>query len=188
MIDITRKTYKRNGIEPIVGNDGILLLNEKHIEVGLDYKNLREITTKYNSNHGKHRYELVEEPIKVAIKVIMDCNTRLAHKFRVRLGFKQYDVILTKEQSVLTKIMSSFEGENMQTQYNVLSYRIDLYFLDYKLAIEIDESGHSDRNIDYEIKRQKAIEQELGCKFIRIDRDKEDFDIFRAINEIFIYQ
>ena len=53
-----------------------------------------------------------------------------------------------------------------------------MYFHDYKLTIEIDENGPSDRNIDYEIKRQKAIEQELACKFIRIDPDKEDFDIF----------
>ena len=37
---------------------------------------------------------------------------------------------------------------------------------------------------DYKIKRQKAIKQELGCKLIRIDFDKEDFNIFRAINEI----
>ena len=81
--------------------------------------------------------------------------------------------------------MSLFEGENMQTQCNVLSYRIDLCFHDYKLAIEIGENGCSDRNIDYNIKRQKAIEQELRCKFIRFDPDKEDFDIFRAINEIF---
>ena len=65
--------------------------------------------------------------------------------------------------------MNSFEGENMQTQYNVLSYKIDSYFLDYKLAIEIDENGHRDRNIDNEMKRQKIIEQELGCKFIRIE-------------------
>ena len=28
--------------------------------------------------------------------------------------------------------MSSFEGENMQTQYKVVSYRIDLYFHDYR--------------------------------------------------------
>ena len=34
----------------------------------------------------------------------------------------------------------------------VLSYRIDLYFHDYKLAIEIGENGHSDRNIDFKIK------------------------------------
>ena len=36
-----------------------------------------------------------------------------------------------------------------------------------------------------ETKRQKAIEQELGCKFIRVYPDKEDFDIFWANNEIF---
>ena len=35
----------------------------------------------------------------------------------------------------------------------------------------------------YGIKRQKAIEQKLGYKFIRINR--EDFDIFKVINEIF---
>ena len=41
----------------------------------------------------------------------MDCRTTAEHKFRKRLVFKQYDKILTKEQSVLTKIMTSFEGE-----------------------------------------------------------------------------
>ena len=111
--------------------------------------------------------------------------TITTHMSRTRLGFKQYDAILTKEQSVLTNIKSSFEGENMQTQYSALGYRIDLYFHGYKFAIEIDKNEHSDRNIDYEIKMQKAIEQELGCKFVRIDTDKENFDIFRAINEIF---
>ena len=52
---------------------------------------------------------------------------------------------------MLTKIISSFEGENIQAQYNVLSYRIDISLL----ALEFDENGHSDRNIDYKIKRQK---------------------------------
>ena len=73
----------------------------------------------------------------------------------------------------------------MQTQYKVLSYRIDLYFNDYNLAIEIDENGRSSKSIDYEINRQKAIEQKIGCKFISIDPDNEDFDIFKAVNEIF---
>ena len=81
--------------------------------------------------------------------------------------------------------MSSFERENIQTQDNVLGYRVGLYFHDYKPPIEIDENRHSDRNIDYEIKRQKPIKQELGCKLIRIDPGKEEFDIFRAINKIF---
>ena len=108
---------------------------------------MREITTKYHLDNRKHRYELVEEPKKqcnrifidekLAIKVIVDCRTKSSHKFRTRLGFKQYNVILMKEQSVLTKIISSFEAENMQAQYNVLSYRMDLYFHDYKLAIKL---------------------------------------------------
>ena len=43
---------------------------------------------------------------------------------------------------------------------------------------------HSDRNIDYETKRLKAIEQKLGYKLIRIYPGKEHFDGFKAINEI----
>ena len=55
---------------------------------------------------------------------------------------------------MLTKTKSSFERENMQTQHSVLGCRIDLCFHDYRLAIEIDENGHSDGNIVYEIKTQ----------------------------------
>ena len=29
----------------------------------------------------------------------------------------------------------------MQTQYKVLSYRVDLYYYDYKLATEVDKNG-----------------------------------------------
>ena len=143
---------------------------------------MREGTTKYNSNQTKKQVNRIFINEKLAINVIMDCRTTSTHKLRRRLGFKQY-VILTKEQSALTKIMSSLEGENIQTQDKVLSYRINLYVHDYKLTIEIDGNEQSYRNIDYEITRQKAIEQELCCKFIRIGPDKEDFDIFRAINE-----
>ena len=85
MVDIRRETYKKNGLETIVDNDGILWLNEKHMEEELDHKNLRAITLKYLSNHRKHIYELVDKPEKqanricidkkLALKVIMDIGT-----------------------------------------------------------------------------------------------------------------
>ena len=81
--------------------------------------------------------------------------------------------------------MDTFEGENMQTRYNVSGYKIDLYFHDYRLAIEIDEKGHKDRNTNDEIQRQKALEKKLNCKFIRINPDEENFNINKANNEIF---
>ena len=74
-----------------------------------------------------------------------------------------HDVINTKEQTALKVIKDVFEGENMQTQCSVLGYRIGFYFHHYKLAIEVDELGHSDRNINYEIQRQKAIKKQLSC-------------------------
>ena len=46
----------------------------------------------------------------------------------------------------------------MQTQCNVLGFMINLYLHDCKLVIKIDEkiyNGHSNRNIDYKIRRQK---------------------------------
>ena len=63
---------------------------------------------------------------------------------------------------MLTKIKISFERENMQAEYSVYTgytqdiYRIDLFCHGYKLTIEIDENGRSDRNIDYQRKRQKS--------------------------------
>ena len=84
MVNTSRKMYERSGIETIVGNDGILWLNKKHTEEGLD--------------HRKHRHELVDEPKKqsnrifidekLATKVIMDCRTTSVRKFKTRKGLK----------------------------------------------------------------------------------------------------
>ena len=51
------------------------------------------------------------------------------------------------------------------------------FFHDYKLSIEIDENGHNNRIIDYEIKGQKVIEQQ--------HYNWSNFDIVEAVNEIF---
>ena len=56
---------------------------------------------------------------------------------------------------MIESIKYTFKGEDIRIQYTVLGYRIDLYFYEYKLAIEIDELGHNDRNADYETKRQR---------------------------------
>ena len=66
----------------------------------------------------------------------------------------------------------------MQTQYSVLGYRINLYFQEYELATEVDELGHTSRNINNEIERQKTLEKELNSIFIRINPDEKDFNIF----------
>ena len=108
---------------------------------------------------------IIEE---LPLKVIMHCRIPAANEFRSRLGINQYDITMPKEVSLLKSVMDAFEGENMQTQYSVLGYIIDLYFHDYKLAIEVDKKGHKDRNIDHEIKRQEAIKEKLGVNLLEL--------------------
>ena len=46
MVDISRKTYEKYGVETILNNDGILLLNEKHLEEELDVRNYNKISSR----------------------------------------------------------------------------------------------------------------------------------------------
>ena len=54
-----------------------------------------------------------------------------------------------------------------------------------KLPTEVDELGHVDGNLNNETERQKALEKELNCVFIRINPDEKDFNIFKEINKIY---
>ena len=68
-----------------------------------------------------------------------------------------------------------------------MSFRIDIYFTEYCLAVEIDEKGHTDRDLTLEEKRQKALEKKLNCKFIRINASKENFDVDYEVSRIQLF-
>ena len=55
-------------------------------------------------------------------------------------------------------------------------FRIDYYFTKYLLTVEIDEIGHTDRDLIFEKKRQEALEKQLGQKFIRINTSKKGYN------------
>ena len=57
------------------------------------------------------------------------------------------------EKTTLDSIKNAFEGDYIQPHYRVLGYEIDIYFHDYKLAVEIDVKDHQDRDISREIER-----------------------------------
>ena len=114
----------------------------------------------------------------------MDCRTIPVADFKTKLGFNQSDPIMTQEQSLLIEIKTIFSAKKIILQHHVLGYRIDSYFPKYKLAIEVDELGHSTRYIGCEIERQKALEKEINCEFIRINPAKEKNDVFVEIGKI----
>ena len=69
---------------------------------------------------------------------------------------------------------------------NYILFRIDIYFSEYSLVVEIDEKGHNDRDFIFEIKRQKALEKKLHCKFIRINTSntKNGYDLDYEVGNV----
>ena len=117
-----------NGVEVVTFN-GIKWLNEKNVETGLGHSNLTMITGKYCKDRRKERQELQNcncQPRRIfiredlGIQVIMDCRTIQVVKFREKLGFIQYDPIMTQEKSVLTKLDTFIKTEDKLFQHSVL--------------------------------------------------------------------
>ena len=175
------------------GCKNIYDLIDKEVKGKYKVKNMSDLTKQQIKKYKIDRSRLIKgskhsmyvhEDIAITIIIQSRLSDLEAITFRSDLRFNQINLILKKEQTVLKSIKDAFEGEDMQTQYSVLGYRIDLYFHKYKLAIEVDELGHTNRNINNEIERQKALEKELNCVFIRINPDEKDFNIFKEINKI----
>ena len=51
-------------------------------------------------------------------------------------------------------------------------FRTDVYFTEYFLAAEIDEKGHTDRDLTFEEKRQKVLEKNLVVNLLELQIKK----------------
>ena len=193
ILKISAETHAKNCIHNIIDKEKMLWLRKKDIGETLGVENIDDLIDKEikgrfetrnptneqineNKRHGSElidveKFMFTREDIIMPIIMHSRVSTPEAIELKTRLGSNQDDLIMKKEKSVLTKIMKVFASEEILLDHSVLSYKIDLYLSKHRLAIEIDENDHNDRNIDYETKRQKAIEKELYCKFIRINPD-----------------
>jgi hypothetical protein len=99
---------------------------------------------------------------------------------------------LIKKQETLTSIITVFRNKNYKLEYNVNGYILDLYFIDYLLAIECDKNYDNTKhnyiihNEEY-LKKEANIKQILDCSFIRYNPVSEDFNIFELIGSINIF-
>ena len=92
--------------------------------------------------------------------------------------------MIYKIDSYFYKHYEKIQVDNNRCKY--ILFRIDIYFSEYSLEVEIDEKGHTDRDLIFEEKRQKALEKKLGCKFIRINTSnaKNGYDLDYEVGNI----
>ena len=81
-------------------------------------------------------------------------------------------------------IIKKIQADEIRCKY--ILFRIHIYFSERFLAVEIDEKGHTDRDIIFEEKRQKVLEKKIGCKFIRITTSnaKNGYDLDYEIGNV----
>ena len=113
----------------------------------------------------------------------------------------KFEIRVCPEYEVKSKIGNTFVNEKILEECSVKTYeidpyfyehykkeqvyengceyilfRIDVYFSEYLLAVEIDEKGHTDRDLLFEERKlfeegkKRSTRKNLDCKFIRIKK------------------
>jgi len=101
-----------------------------------------------------------------------------------QLGINMVDIFyIPLETSLVHFLQECYPDETMIHQFSVDPYKIDLYFPNYKLAIECDEYIHIFKQED-DLKRENYIKEKLNCQFIRFKQDKKNKNLSKLINQI----
>jgi very-short-patch-repair endonuclease len=119
-------------------------------------------------------YELLKNSYNLRNRYIVDISDKV----------KCVNIGMCIENQTIGFIENAYNNiVNMKRQYVIDIYRVDLYFIDYKLAIECDENNHDDRNPIQEKVREDYIIS-LGNKIIRYNPNDSSFDLSNVLREI----
>jgi very-short-patch-repair endonuclease len=111
-------------------------------------------------------------------------NLRNRYIVNVSDNVKQINLSMCIENQTIGFIENSFKDIfNMKRQFAIGKYRVDLYFIDYKLVVECDEYNHDDRDQIQETIREEYI-LSLGNKIIRYNPNEKHFDLSNVLREI----
>ena len=178
MVQISKEGYKKCEVE-IINKGRYFWVNRKDLEVESDNANWKQIFDKCDPEKQKYRQEitpngeyqqcrvfvrndLVEKNIKSCRK-----SSKRFLEFKKKLGLDP-DPVTCYEQDIISALQVAFEGEIILTQYCIENKRLDAYFSNYKLRIEVDEYTHEGRNSNYEKSAQLMIESH-GIKLLLLE-------------------
>ena len=149
MVDISAENFQNALVYTItVGNRELFWVRMIDVQKGLGVKNMSDLVrkeihgifeTKTPTEEQIRKYKRSEKEIDKESKsnfkydrsdlmsrMIKNCRGEKKrgekNEFRIKLGFAPNDIIMTKEESVLTKIIQLFTREKILQQHKVLKY------------------------------------------------------------------
>ena len=122
-------------------------------------------------------------------------DSEVANKVREELGLsrntkfglrKEIEFIIILERQLKVFGVSQFKRQHSQLRCG--KYRIDLYLPEINVAIEYDENNHQHYTYEQQELRQQLIEEELGCRFIRVTDEEDHFtNSAKVIKELILH-
>ena len=130
------------------------------------------------------RKELMISDFEIRKYPEFEVKSKIGNIFKNQNPHEEYSVKIYEIGSYFKNIMKKNQADKNECKY--ILFRIDIYFSECFLAVEIDERGHTDRDLIFEEKRQKALEKKLGCKFIRINTSnaKNGYDLDYEVGNV----
>ncbi len=150
------------------------------------------ILSSYEDNQGKERpcYSINKDGLKHLIDMTKSRDRIPLQKAYESLGGDYTKVVCIDrfETTFFNKLSDTLSALNieLETQFNVLSYRVDGYIADYNLVIEYDEAQHFvEPQKSKDEKREREIIEAIDCHVIRLNYQNTDaFNIGLVISEI----
>ncbi len=148
---------------------------------------IEHLRTEKTVKHGGHNviYMFLTETAFELVKNTYNLKNRYIKK--INENCENINFVMPVETQTIGFIENSFSSAiKLKRQKRIGQYFIDLYFEDYKLAIECDEFDHKDRDILNEKNREDFLLQQ-NITIIRYNPNDKNFDlsyVFRAITSV----
>ena len=157
----------------------IASFTEKNFKEFIHYIKIKNNLKKHGGNN-KIDYMLTEETF-----TLIKNSYNLKNRYVTKIGNSNHiNIIMSLENQTIGFIENSYKDTfKIKRQYSMNKYKVDLYFIKYKLVLECDENNHKDRNPDYEKEREDYI-LSLGNTIIRFDPNNKLFDLSLILSEV----
>ena len=149
-----------------MNNEQVILLKNSMVQ-NLHFRKLANRGENFLTKDGIYKL------ISVSNKMTYERKVELLNFFKIEKTvplFERKECLFIQQ---LEEFLSEYNLEGVK-QYSILNYKIDYYIPQLKLAIEYDENNHDKYSYKAQEGRQKQIEKELGCKFVRLSDNCSD--------------
>jgi len=156
---------------------------QKNYRENIHYVVQKDNFKNMNKNGGQNKiiFMLTEEAFELLKN---SYNLRNRYIVEINDNIKCVNIGMCIENQTIGFIENAYGNIlNLKRQYKFGKYRVDLYFIDYKLVVECDENDHIDRDPTQEKIREQYIIS-LGNKIIRYNPNKTNFDLSNTLREI----